>query len=437
MNKRFFIIIAILIVGASLMVTVVKTAPKPVKKPIVELAPLVETMALVPSDRRPTWQGGAAVNGNQSVKLVAQVSGQILSVNPLAVPGSFVKKGAVLAQVDSASYQLVYEQKKAKEIQAQSSLDMELAQVENAKKDYQRSGMKLNPAGKALALREPQLASAKAVLAFARSELKKAKLDLNRTRITMPFDGHVLAQNSTVGAFVNNASAVFEVLDASAYWLEVKVPQSFLQILDLEQYAKLTVNGVDQTRDAKILTVLPQVDATDRQARILISIEDPLLITQASHEGTDIKTDLPAIRYNDYVHVTLSGKGFKHASMIKTDSLNASGNVWVVDDKLVLQNRTVEVLYAGREFSWVNISTKLGDQILLSRIDAPKAGMVLRVLNNASEMEKPNNETAIAHGAADKQPALDDSSPKKVQPNNKSDLNKNHSSVAELEVSDK
>ena len=63
--------------------------------------------------------------------------------------------------------------------------------------------------------------------------------------------------------------------------------------------------------------------------------------------------------------------------------------------------------------------------------------MVLRVLNNASEMEEPNNETKIAHGAADKQPALDDSSPKEIQPINKSDLNKNHSSVAELEVSDK
>ena len=380
MNKRFFIIIAIVAVGGLLAYTVVKTAPKPVKKPIVELAPLVEAIAFRPSNQRPQWQGGASVNGNKSVKLVSQVSGQIVSVNPLAVPGSFVKKGVELAKVDDANYVFVYEQKKAKVIQAQSSLDMELAQVENAKKDYQRTGMKLNPAGKALALREPQLASAKAALASANSELKKAELDLQRTRLTMPFDGHVLAQNLSEGAFVNNASTVFEVLDANAYWLEVKVPQNFLQVFDQQQPAQLTLIGNKQTRTAKVLTILPQVDAADRQARILISIEDPLLLDEATNDAV-------AIRYNDYVQVTLFGENFENASLIKADSLNKSGEIWVVDKSMQLQSRSVEVLYSGREYSWVNIEGQAGDQVLVSQLDSPKPGMALRLFNSEKESE--------------------------------------------------
>jgi multidrug efflux pump subunit AcrA (membrane-fusion protein) len=395
MNKRFFIIIAILAVGVSLMIAVIKTAPKPVKKPVVVMAPLVETMEIALSTQTPKWQGGASVNGNKSVKLVAQVMGQIVSVNPQAVPGSFVTKGVVLARVDDASYQLVYEQRKAQVIQAQSSLDMELAQVENSKKDYERSGMKLKPAGKALALRQPQLASAKAALAIARSELDKAALDLQRTQITMPFNGHVLAQNLTAGAFVNNASAVFEVLDADEYWLEVKVPQSFLQVLDLDQPSELAVAGVNSVRLANILTVLPQVDATDRQARILISIKDPLLITSEALVRSEANAGLPVIRYNDYVNVTLSGKRFNGASLIKTDSLNETGGIWVVDASFQLQNRAVSVLYAGREYSWVNISSYKGDEILLSRIDSPKAGMKLRVsIDGDSEKKELNQDDA-------------------------------------------
>lgn len=380
MNKRFFIIIAIVAVGALMAITVVKTAPKPVKKPIVTLAPLVEAIEFSPSTQRPQWQGGASVNSNKSVNLVSQVSGQIVSVNPLAVPGSFVNKGVELAKIDDANYVFVYEQKKAKVIQAQSSLDMELAQVENAKKDYQRTGMKLNPAGKALALREPQLASAKAALASANSELKKAELDLQRTKLTMPFDGHVLSQNLSEGAFVNNANTVFQVLDANAYWLEVKVPQNFLQVFDQEQPAQLTLLGNKQTRAAQVLTILPQVDAADRQARILISIEDPLLLNETTN-GT------VAIRYNDYVQVTLFGEKFDGASLIKADSLNKSGNIWVVDSSMQLQNRQVEVLYSGREYSWVNIAGKAGDQILVSQLDNPKIGMALR-LSSSKEIQE-------------------------------------------------
>lgn len=382
MNKRFFIIIAILLLGVMLMLGIIKSSPKPSKKIEEEKAPLVEVKSFTYSELRPSWEGGASVNANTSVKLVAQVSGQILSVNPNVVPGSYVQKGVELATIDDADYQLVYEQKKAKVVQAQSSLDMELAQVENAKKDYQRTGMKLNPAGKALALRQPQLASAKAALAIANSELKKAKLDLKRTRITMPFDGHILSQNLSEGAFVNNSMTVFEVLDAQAYWLEVKVPQTFVDVLDDSHPAEISLIGSGVARPAKILNVFPQVDASDRQVRLLIGIDDPLLL-----DGQ--QSGLPVVRYNEYVKVKMFAQSFSGAAIVKSDALNSEDSIWVVDAKHQLQQRKVNVLYSGREFSWVRIAAQQDDQVLLSKLDAPKIGMNVRLPNDQVDKSLP------------------------------------------------
>jgi RND family efflux transporter MFP subunit len=379
MNKRFFVIIGIVTMGFLLAFTVVKSAPTPTKKIVEVKAPLVEVSEFNLSVNRPSWQGGAAVNANKSVNLAAQVSGQILKINSLAVPGSFVKKGTVLASIDDANYQLVLQQARAQVVQAQSSLDIEKAQVANAAKDYQRSGIKLNPAGKSLALRQPQLASAKAALSIADSLLKKAQLDVKRTQVLMPFDGHVLSQDLSEGAYVNNTSTVFEVLNAEQYWLEVKVPQSFIDVLDTSYPVQLEKLNSNLSRQANILNILPQVDAKDRQARVLISLDNPLALDEPNSV---------AIRYNDYVQVSLFGKAFGDVIKIETDTLNGSNKVWVVDENMQLQYRDVTVLYSGRKFSWVNITSKAGDKILISSIDSPAVGQTIRLQVQAEVAEK-------------------------------------------------
>ncbi len=379
MQKKHFLILIILAVGAGLAVELVKTAPKPQKKPFMVIAPLVETQGFQQENVRPSWRGGASVNSNPSVKLVAQVSGQITGIPTSVLPGAFVKKGAKLAHIDDANYQLIVQQKNAMVTQAQASLDIELAQVQNAKHDYRLSGIQLNKSAKALALRAPQLASAQAALLSAKADLAKAKLDLDRTILRMPFDGHVMSQLVSVGAFVNNATPIFEMVNSDAYWLEVKVPQSFISILDRKHPVTLNKLGSQETRFGKILSILPQVDGSDRQVRVLISIEDPLalLLNQDSNQGSARS----AIRYNDYVQATLYGRTLENVVLLSSDDLNGSEQVWVVDKKLKLQKRAVTVVYGGRITTWANVEIQDGDQLLNSRLAISSVGMTVRLKN--------------------------------------------------------
>ena len=372
MKKKHFLILIILIVGVGAAKALIETAPKPQKKSLQVQAPLVEVKAFQHTNSRPSWQGGASVNATASVKLVTQVAGQIEYIPDTVIPGAFVKKGQQLAQIDKANYQLLVTQKKAMVTQAQASLDIEMAQVENAKNDYRLSGMQLKAAAKSLALREPQLASAKAVLASAKADLAKAQLDLKRTLLTMPFNGHVMKQLIGSGAYVNNASPIFEVVKSDAYRLEVKVPQKFIQILDSSHLVTINKLNSNEIRQGKILSILPQVDETDRQVRVLISIEDPLALNGPGS----------AIRYNDYVQVTLYGRAFDNVVQLKTDDLNGQQYIWVVDGQNQLQKRAVEVLYSGRVTTWARTKTQAGDQLLGSSLTLARIGMTVRVAGN-------------------------------------------------------
>ncbi len=369
MQKKHFLILLILAVGVGSLYTIVKTAPKPQKKAHQVNIPLVETKVFQHASERPTWQGGSSVNGNASVKLVALVAGQVTHIPNAIIPGAFVKKGSELAHIDNASYQLVLKQKKAQVTQAQASLDMELAQVQNAKSDYKLSGINLNKSAKALALRAPQLASAKAVLESARADLGKAQLDLERTVLVMPFDGHIMKQLVSAGGYVNNATAIFEIINSDSYWLEVKVPQNFMAILDQNYLVSIKKLNSKETRSGKILSVLPQVDGSDRQVRILISIDDPLAL----------KSEEIAIRYNDYVQVTLFGQSFESVIQLPSDDLNSDMKIWVVDENSQLHKRFVEVLYKGRVKTWAKVEVKSGDVLLASRLVITREGMKVRL----------------------------------------------------------
>ncbi len=369
MQKKHILILLILAVGAGSLYTIVKTAPKPQKKPLKVNIPLVETKVFQHASERPSWQGGASVNSNASVKLVALVSGQVTHIPSNIIPGAFVKEGSELARIDNASYKLVVKQKRSLVTQAQASLDMELAQVQNAKSDYKLSGISLNKRAKALALRAPQLASAKAVLESARADLGKAQLDLDRTILVMPFDGHIMKQLVSAGGYVNNATAIFEIINSDSYWLEVKVPQNFMEILDKNHLVSIKKINSDKVRSGKILSVLPQVDDSDRQVRILISIEDPLALN----------SNKTAIRYNDYVQVTLFGESFENVIQLPSDDLNSDMKIWVVDKSAKLHKRFVEVLYKGRVNTWAKVNIKDGDELLDSRLVIMNEGMQVRL----------------------------------------------------------
>jgi len=361
--KKGFLLLFILLIGLIIAGVIYKTAPKPKRGEEVKQVRLVETLELQRITLRPQWQGGGEVSAAQRVQLSAQVAGRIEQLEAHAVPGAILAKEQPLATIEQQDYQLQVQQQQAAVIQAQATLDLENGQAQLAKEEYDLAKGQLNTELKnsALVLRKPQIAAAEAGLKTAQVNLALAKLKLERTDIRMPFKGQIISRSINNGSQVNTGSMLFDVVSTDEFWLQVKVPQQFLSILDRSK--PVVITSGNHQREAEVLHSLVEVDAKDRQAKILISIKNP---------------DNSALLIGSYVDVLLFADTIENAFVIENKYLKDDGKVWVVNDNKLFK-RTPKVIYQSRDKTWIESGFKAGDRLLKSNLGVVTEGTPVRI----------------------------------------------------------
>lgn len=366
------IALAVLLVTAFVVFLIFESAPKPKKKGYEERLQVVEVRPFDTSDKRPFWRSGAQVMAANQAQLSALVSGSLESVTEDALPGAWLSKGTELARIDNRDYQHQLQQKLANLIKARADLAIEKGQATLAKEELELSGTKLSKADRDLVLRKPQISAATAAVKQAKAEVDQAQLNLTRTKLVMPFDGQIVERNASVGNYVNSSSPVFNVVDTSEFWLQVKVPQAFMNWIDLNQSVQIEKPGIwsGQGRQGRILNILPNVDTADRQVQLMIAVDDPLGMVQG--------TDQP-ILLNDFVEATIWGKSLKSIHVLESAYLNRDKTIWVVDKVDQLQKRHADVVYAGREKIWARVHIQTGDRLLETRVAVATPGMKVRI----------------------------------------------------------
>lgn len=393
-NIRYgLILLAILIIGIIVAVVVVKTAPKPERSKENKVVRLVETIALNRSTEAPKWIGGGEVSASQRVTLEPQVSGRVDYISPESVPGSELEKGTLLARIEQRDYQLLVQQAKAGLIQAQSTLDLERGEASSAKLEYelavgqinaQTEKLNSNSAARidtALVLREPQVASAEAGLLTAQAELELMKLDLQRTQIKMPFKGQVISRSVSVGSQVTTSDTVFDLVATDEFWVQVKVSQQFLPLLDVSQ--PVIIKQGPYQREARVLQALVDVDTKDRQAKVLISIKNPLTRSE------NPKDTLERVLLGSYIEVMLLAKPIENAFVIDNRYIKEGGFIWVVNDNK-LYKRQLTMAYQGRLKSWATRGVLEGDTLLTSNLGVVTEGTAVRLATDEPDNGKVN-----------------------------------------------
>ncbi|MFT7052630.1 MAG: multidrug resistance efflux pump, partial [Psychromonas sp.] len=140
----------------------------------------------------------------------SDVSGRVETLMPDFETGNIVKKGDMLARLEDTLYQQALAQAKSDLAQARLDLLEEQRTGEQARLEWQRSGLSGEP-NSLLVLRQPQLAAQKAVLVSAQYSLKKAQQDLDKTAIRAPFDALIVEQNIQPGSYLQVGSSVAQL----------------------------------------------------------------------------------------------------------------------------------------------------------------------------------------------------------------------------------
>ena len=105
--------------------------------------------------------------------------------------GAMIRKGQVLAKIDTVDFVLRIQEAKAALAEAEARYLQEMGQQKIARKEFELLGQNQEPGDidKQLALRGPQLASAKAAVARSKALVQQAKLSLKRASIRAEFSG--------------------------------------------------------------------------------------------------------------------------------------------------------------------------------------------------------------------------------------------------------
>jgi len=202
----------------------------------------------------PTISLRAKTKANRDVQVLAQVSGKISAT--LAEEGSFVTAGQGICQIDAEDRHLRLAQAKAS--------------LENADIAY-RGALKLKSAGYQSDL---AISQAKATQAAARTNLKRARLDVQNLQIKAPFDGIVETRPVEIGDFIMAGQLCATVLELNPLKVEALVAEREISALALGDRALVNIAGKDY-EGAVISFLAYQADPATKGYRVEATMPNP------------------------------------------------------------------------------------------------------------------------------------------------------------------
>ncbi len=230
--------------------------------------------------------------------------------------GSRVKRGEVIARLESDDFRARMHEAAARLSVARAQLSEAQAELGDARLNYQRQEALVKEGFVPRAdfdTAKARLETAVAAEALARSQIKAAEaalaaaeVDVEYTNIRAPFDGVVLTKNADVGevvaplaSSVNTRAAVVTMADMSSLQVEADVSESNLSKVKVGQPAEIqldalpgvrlpgTVHMIVPTADRAKATVLTKVRFAELDPRVLPEMSAKVAFLSRPVSGTE------------------------------------------------------------------------------------------------------------------------------------------------------
>lgn len=389
----------LLVLGLILLITVggfllarqlVRSKPTADRKIPGTMKPLVQVTTLQTENVSGKIEAMGTVLAAEELALMPWISGRVEYISPALTPGGRLKKGAVILKLNPEEFKLALERSRNSLEKTRMDLRLEEGNQAVAKREYElireysKTPAKASPMD--LALRKPQLAKAKAALAAAETEVKRAELDLNRTVLKAPFDAVVLQKEVAVGSQVSPRTTVARLAGSEIFHIRVSVPRRDLDQIRWPkkdepppevEITTVTATGQSIHYRGRLLRLLSDVDPKGLMPRLLVEVKNPL----------EQQPDHPLL-LGSVVTVKLPGKTLMNCCKIPRSAVRADNTVLLVGDDNRLEIRQVTSSRQDDEFIYVTKGVQTGDQIILSPVAAPVAGMKLTVTGDKKDRQK-------------------------------------------------
>ena len=294
-----------------------------------------------------------SVASPSDVTLTPQVGGRVVDVSEAVRAGSHFEANEVLFRIDPRDYQVAVSRAQASLADARSALDQLIAEAEINRAEWRREypNREITP----LAAREPQLAAARARVESAQADLSQARLNLERTSISFPFNGRVIESRVETGQLVSAGQSYGAVYDIAR--LEIVAPIAPVDLARLGQAvgrpAALSVGESAFSLQGEIVREGANLDPRTRFIDLFIAPASP-----------------ERLRPGQFVDVRITGPDLEGALMTPASALAG------LDQVRIVRNDRIEEVE-------VDVLDRAGDQVFLRPFDFGQGVIISPVPENA------------------------------------------------------
>ena len=387
MGKFFKLLLPLILIISAILVVIgmvaYKESQSAERKPETEKAVLVDTIEAEVVSLNFSVNSQGTVRPRTETTLVSEVSGIIVSVTPEFVAGGFFRKGEVLLQIDPSDYETGLKRAEAALASRKAKLADETARSEQALKDWKNMGKQGQPSD--LGLRKPQMADAKANVSAAEADVQKARRDLERTQITVPYDGLVRQKAVDIGQYVSPGTRLGITFAIDTAEVRLPLTNSDLAYLNLpsetevknkdKSFPAVTLSaeqaGGTSQWQARIIRTEGVVDETSRVIYAVAQVIDPYGVLGQSHQQE--------LKIGTFVNAEIQGLRAENVVVLPRYVLRPDNTIAVANSDDELEILSVEVLRAEAKKVYLSKGITAGARVVTTTLDAPIPGTRLAV----------------------------------------------------------
>ncbi len=415
------------LIGAIAFTLLIKNRSQPDIIPPSEIAKAVYVIKAPEIDVTPVVKSYGTVMPGQVWRSIAEISGEVKEMHPQLKKGAIIEKGKMILRIDPTDYQLaisnaeanisvnksqllelniqekntqsLFKIEKQALILSQNELDrrnllfneksISQTELDREKRTFLNQQKNYETLSNTLALYPVQRNRILAELEKLETQLKTAQRNLERTIVTMPFNGRISEMNIELGQFVRQGELMAIIdgmktaeisvqipINRMSQLLRTKKPKHInLQLatkignsLGIRAKIRLELNKKIVEWEGRITRISETLDLKTRTIGIIVEVDDPY---------NDVTLGIrPPLMKGLFVSVELRGRPLKKSIIVPRSSIY-NAQIQVVTDDNRLETRTIETELVSRGFAIVVSGLKKGERVIISTLIPAIEGMLL------------------------------------------------------------
>ncbi len=384
MKRVVKVVLSILLLAAAVLFAarLIKTKPQAGRAPRIVKPPIVKVITVTSGAERIDVTGMGTVIPARLLTVQPEISGRVIGYHQGLTPGGRVAAGEEIVSIDARDYELALAQQRANVERARVEMRLEAGRRSLAEAEWKlfEGDVPFTEEGRYLALRKPQQRNAEISLESATSGLKKAALNVERTRIVAPFNALVIDEAVEMGQLITPQSRLATLAGTDQFWVRVAIPPERIDWVRFESgegspgsravITQETSGEARITREGRVLRLLGDLGSAGRMARVIVAVDDPLDTRRGER--------LPLL-LGSYVRVEIEGKEFQGVFTLPRAALREGSRIWILDGQSRLRIMEAEILWKTGESAYVRNPLSDGDRVIVSRLQTAVEGMELRL----------------------------------------------------------